>query len=122
MTDATPHRGTDDAVNARVERVEDRTAFTEHTVDQLNAELVRAVRVIERLTQRIESLERRLTDVERAPNAASRGDAPRGSDANDGDPADDRSPDVDQRDASGGLELPPHAVHPDHHESLRRRH
>lgn len=48
----------------RLERIEDRAAFTEHTVDQMNAELIRALARLERLETRLVDLEQRLRSVE----------------------------------------------------------
>jgi uncharacterized coiled-coil protein SlyX len=56
----------------RVERVEDRSAFTERTVEQLNDELIAAFRTIERLARRIAQVEERLASFERE---AARSDA-----------------------------------------------
>jgi uncharacterized coiled-coil protein SlyX len=48
----------------RLRDAEDRTHFTEHTVDQLNHQLIEAYRLIERLNHRIDRLEQRLAGVE----------------------------------------------------------
>lgn len=59
-----------DHLAKRIERLEEQHAFSEHTADQLSAELIRAYHAIERLTARLESLERRLTalDIEAPGN------------------------------------------------------
>lgn len=64
-------------------RLEERAGFTEHTVEQLSAELASAYTLIDRLTRRIGELERRVGVVETGGG--------------------------DQR-AADPLELPPHAA------------
>lgn len=48
----------------RLIRLEERTGFTEHTVEQLSGELARAYTLIDRLNRRIADLERRVGIVE----------------------------------------------------------
>jgi len=48
----------------RMERLESAHAFSEHTTDQLDAELRKAFDAIAHLEQRLAKLEQRLTDVE----------------------------------------------------------
>ena len=64
-------------------RLEERAGFTEHTVEQLSAELTSAYTLIDRLTRRISDLERRVGVVETGSTEQS---------------------------ASDPLELPPHAA------------
>ncbi len=52
------------APDDRLLRIEEAQAFAERTLDQLHEELLRAVRDIDALSQRIDRLERRLTTVE----------------------------------------------------------
>lgn len=53
-------------LSKRIERLEEKHAFAEHTADQVSIELIRAYEAIERLTSRLESLERRLAALDRA--------------------------------------------------------
>lgn len=48
----------------RLIRLEERAGFTEHTTEQLSAELARAYTLIDRLGRRISDLERRVGVVE----------------------------------------------------------
>jgi len=67
----------------RLIRLEERAGFTEHTVEQLSAELASAYTLIDRLSRRIGELERRVGVVETGSSEQS---------------------------ASDPLELPPHAA------------
>ena len=115
--EATGRAPVEPPVVERVERVEDRTAFTEHTVDQLNHELVRAVGVIERMTKRIERLERRIADLERAGPHESLTGVGVGvvhTDGAQGGGGDDTTS------APFDVEMPPHSTDPDHRRAARR--
>ena len=62
MTDAHPASSPDD--RDRLRQVEERTAFTEHTTDQLNAELLRLVMAVDKLSARLERIEGRLRTLD----------------------------------------------------------
>lgn len=53
----------DPDLDRRLLQVEEAAAFTDHTVEQLSAEVAELNRRLRELTQRTESLERRLTGV-----------------------------------------------------------
>ena len=90
-----------DPLSQRVGKVEDRAAFTEHTVDQINEQLVKAYTLMSRLEARLADIERRLEGVE----AAADGGMPGGADGATGD-------------EGGGLEPPPHSASADERRAI----
>lgn len=50
-----------DELQQRITKLEEAHAFTDHTAEQLHAEVLRAFEAIEKLRHRLDALERRLT-------------------------------------------------------------
>ncbi len=65
----------------RLQHLEERVAFAEHAAEQLSGELARAWTMLQRLTERVETLERRA-----------------------------RKADADEPDATDPMERPPHSA------------
>jgi uncharacterized coiled-coil protein SlyX len=77
--------GTD--LRDRLMRIEEHAGFTEHTVEQLSAEMAELGKRMLEITRRVEAIERRLGELARGAEGAAEGGAGGGGAADEGDAA-----------------------------------